>query len=537
MNEHGAAAASETSQDEVSRVRMPPIPVIVHLSGSRRGATQRLRGDLLRIGTGVDVEVRVSPEPSVRPRHATLHRRGNTYELLVEPRQEVWLNGEKVHEAVLASGDVLEIGQDGPILRFRLYAAGTPAAKTLSEAFSDCVDCARYGASSPVGRATAFLTGVPKEIATQTSLTFRMTMLTLIALLLLSTGLLTWRSLRLEKRLTQGEVLVRGITEMLDTGDNRDLSLEELAEIRDEVATTLERVKALEERSGAPARVVASASRAIVLLQGSYGFIEPKNGQPLRFMGLGDDGLPLRDATGAPVVGLGGSGPVVESLFTGTAFVASGEGLLLTNRHVALPWDYDPAAQAAVLHGLQPAMRRFLGYLPGTAESFDVQLEMASNTSDLAVLRCSGVTGRVSPLNLVQASPAAGDEVIVLGYPTGIRALLARADEAFVDQLMQDQALDFWAVARRLAAAGHIAPLASRGIVAQVAPAAVVYDAETTRGGSGGPVLNLNGKVVAVTSAIVPEFGGSNLGVPAQRARRLLTAATLRRMMLRVRLH
>ena len=52
-----------------------------------------------------------------------------------------------------------------------------------------------------------------------------------------------------------------------------------------------------------------------------------------------------------------------------------------------------------------------------------------------------------------------------------------------------------------------------------------VYDTDTTYGGSGGPVLGLDGNVVAVNAAILPEFGGSNLGVPASEARRLIEAA------------
>ena len=45
----------------------------------------------------------------------------------------------------------------------------------------------------------------------------------------------------------------------------------------------------------------------------------------------------------------------------------------------------------------------------------------------------------------------------------------------------------------------------------------------TTHGGSGGPVIGLDGRVVAVNSAIIPEFTGSNLGVPAAEAMRLRT--------------
>jgi S1-C subfamily serine protease len=89
-------------------------------------------------------------------------------------------------------------------------------------------------------------------------------------------------------------------------------------------------------------------------------------------------------------------------------------------------------------------------------------------------------------------------------------------------ELRADSTAGFWRVAERLAHGGQIAPLASRGIVSQVSTEAVVYDAETTVGGSGGPVLSLKGEVLAVNAAILPEFGGSNLGVPARRATALL---------------
>ncbi len=508
-----------------------PIPVIVHLSGLRRGTTQRLRADILRIGTDPELEIRVSPEPCVAARHATLHRMGDTYELLVEPGQEVWINGEKQQEALLVSGDLLEIGRDGPLLRFRLYPPGSDAAKTFSEAFSDCVDCARYSSDSKLNRAALFLAGAPKEMATQTSLAFRAAMLVLLLTLLLTTGYLALRSLQLEHRLSEEVLRIKGISQLLEQEDNRDLELDELDAVRFEVSTALERVRALEDRSKAPARVVAAASASIVLLQGAYGFIDSSSGQPLRFAGLGEDGLPLRSREGSPLVALGGDGPILESFFTGTAFVATGNGLLLTNRHVVLPWEYDEAAKMVIAQGLEPVMRRLQGFLPGIPEAFAVRLVIASDSADLAVLECSGVTGSVPVLPLADRPPDSGDEVIVLGYPTGIRALLARADEAFMIELSKNHDLDFWAVAALLAREGHIAPLASRGIVAQVGPAAVVYDAETTRGGSGGPVLDLDGNVVAVTTAVVPEFGGSNLGVPAARARQLVFRAVLSRLL------
>jgi len=365
-------------------------------------------------------------------------------------------------------------------------------------------------------------------MATQTSFGFRAVMVVGIAALVVLVALLARSYARLEDRLEQEELRVTGINELLETSE-QELSPADLESVRTELNTALERVEALEARTDAPARVVAAAARSVVFLQGAYGFVEPTSQQPLRFAGVGPDGLPLQTREGAPIVGLGGDGPVLEAMFTGTAFVASQDGLLLTNRHVALPWAYDDAAKMVSSQGFIPVMRRFIGFLPGLEEPFDVSLVVASDNADLAILACTGVTGRVATLEMGDLSPDAGDEIIVLGYPTGIRALLARADEEFVNELAASSEMDFWTVARRLAAAGHIAPLASRGIVAQVTPAVIAYDAETTRGGSGGPVLGLDGKVVAVTSAIVPDFGGSNLGVPSSRVLALLRVAFLER--------
>jgi serine protease Do len=508
-----------------------PVPVVVHLSGSRRGTTERLAGEVLTIGTSdeADIRLQTDEEPTVAKLHARLERHGSTYELQAAPENPVWVNGEPVDHLVMASGDVLEIGEGGPILRFRLYPPGSQAHKSFVEAFSDCIECARRGGTSPLERASILLTGIPRELATQTRPRFRVALLTVPIIMLITSVIMIHRSLLIEERLTKEEQRVAGLAELLEHTERRALSQTDLAvarlELEGRLSATADRVAALEARSDAAGRTIANASRSIVFLQGGYGFLEVATGRPLRYAGLGPDGIPLTDDAGNPLVGPDGRGPEVEALFTGTAFVATKDGLLLTNRHVATPWEYDGAAGAVIAQGFRPVMRRFVGYLPGVEEPFDVSLLLASEVADVAVLKCADITGEVPSLELALPPPSAGDEVIVMGYPTGIRALLARADEDLVGSLMSEQGVDFWTVARRLSAANQIGPLASQGIVGQVSSAAIVYDAETTSGGSGGPVLDLDGRVVAVNVAILPEFGGSNLGVPAAFAQQLLERA------------
>ena len=115
--------------------RQNPIPLLVFLSGSRRGAALELARDVIRIGVGADMDLRLpeDTEPLPGAHHATLTRRGGTYEMEATPGHDVWVNGDRVDRLVLASGDVLELGGDGAVLRYRLYPAGSrPQRKFIS---------------------------------------------------------------------------------------------------------------------------------------------------------------------------------------------------------------------------------------------------------------------------------------------------------------------------------------------------------------------------------------------------------------------
>lgn len=71
--------------------------------------------------------------------------------------------------------------------------------------------------------------------------------------------------------------------------------------------------------------------------------------------------------------GPGADGPVWTSRFTGTGFVVSDAGHVLTNRHVVRPWTTDAAARALLERGYVPKLRKLTGYLPGRTEPFEVE--------------------------------------------------------------------------------------------------------------------------------------------------------------------
>jgi len=53
----------------------------------------------------------------------------------------------------------------------------------------------------------------------------------------------------------------------------------------------------------------------------------------------------------------------------------------------------------------------------------------------------------------------------------------------------------------------------------------ILFDAATAVGGSGGPLVDLEGRVVAINYGILRAFRGANFAVPARFAADLLTRA------------
>lgn len=502
-----------------------PIPVIAHLSGARRGTSERLGGAVVWLVLGDQSTVYATSDAAPSAYAVELSRRGQSYELAAAPGREIWVNGERTEHLVLASGDVIEIGKGGPVIRFRLYPVESGIVKSVGEVFSDCLECARHEQGGVLRRAGVFLAGVPMGLATETSRNFRLSLLAALLLLLAATVVLAGRTVLLERRLAEEQAQVSAMAALLEKSRDNPSSETELArmlaELRDSMTSATQRLGALEQRSEAPSRVIAAATRATVLLLGSYGFVDSASGQPLR-MPPDPGAQPTLGPDGEVPVTTEGLGPVFEARYTGTGFIASSDGLIVTNRHVAVPWEFDEAAAGILARGYTPVMRRFIAYMPGVKTPFQVQTVRVSDEADLALLRGSAIADPIIALSLSITPVHPGQEVIVLGYPLGIRALMARTGATFVQQLLSEGDVDFWTAAERLAAGGYIAPLASRGIIGQVTLETVVYDAQTTHGGSGGPVLSTTGEVVAINSAILAEYGGANLGVPAEQARRLL---------------
>jgi DNA-binding response OmpR family regulator/S1-C subfamily serine protease len=271
-----------------------------------------------------------------------------------------------------------------------------------------------------------------------------------------------------------------------------------------------------------PESVIRTYAPSVCLLHVSVGFLDKNSGRPLRYGGIGPEG-PYKDSDGNTVYTLEGRGPEVRSDFFGTGFIV-GDNKILTNHHVAQPWWENEELMHATQQGLKPVVATMAAYFPDTARGLHVEILEISKDADLALL-----TGNISELkrSILKLDPGktgaiSGQPLISLGYATGLSAILARASEDTVQDIVKVTGGDAKGVIEELARRNLIRPLVTQGHIGDVLTDRIVYDAQTTSGGSGGPLINQEGQVVGVTYAVVKGFGGSNFGVPIRYAEPLL---------------
>lgn len=213
--------------------------------------------------------------------------------------------------------------------------------------------------------------------------------------------------------------------------------------------------------------------------------------------------------------------------FSGTGFVVA-DGLMATNRHVAQPWFDDDEAARLLRRGARPKLEKLLAFFPGLKQGVELSLASVSAEDDLAVLRYdpARVEAALPPLRLAKTPGVPGDPVVVVGYPLGIAAMVAKSPRPVYRRLAQRT--EDMAVASELASLSLIRPSATFGHLGDVVDEKLIYDAVTAHGGSGGPVFNARGEVIGVNTAYLDGFSGSTLGVSVTALHALVEVAQKR---------
>ncbi len=299
---------------------------------------------------------------------------------------------------------------------------------------------------------------------------------------------------------------------------------EDVATLQKQLEDTNARLARVEKDGQAAQTLIPADVQSVCLLHVAVAFRDQKSGQRLRYAGLNQQGEPLQDSDGKPILTLDGRGPEVKLDVFGTGFIAGPNGRLITNRHVAEPWWKDDELKTVTDQGFQAEISTIRVYFPGDPRAFHAEIEQISQETDLATMRVDMQDLKRSILSIDsgKGSAVSGQPIVLMGYATGLAAILARTDEATAEQILTQNSNDVAQVLDELARRNLIRPLITQGHIGDILPDKIVFDAQTTSGGSGGPLFNRQGKVIGVTYAVLRGFGGSNFGIPIRFSQPLL---------------
>jgi DNA-binding response OmpR family regulator len=297
-----------------------------------------------------------------------------------------------------------------------------------------------------------------------------------------------------------------------------------LSELDTRLKETDSRIGKLESESRISQQIVREYSGSTCLIYVVLGFYDKKTGAQLKFAGEDTNGDPLVDENGNPVVTTEGNGRAVHVHVFGTGFLVDNAGHILTNHHVLEPWWHNDDLPVPS-DTFEPTVLSLRAYFPGSEAPLSVRVEGLSEDFDLGLASVTLPKNHPKPVKIETQSAIPGSAIILIGYPTGIDGILARINDSTVKQIAQSAGHRTEDLVQELARRKLIRPLVTQGHLGVVASDRLVYDAQTTSGGSGGPVFNNNGNVIGVNFAMLSGFSGSNFAVPISHAAKMLSTS------------
>jgi DNA-binding response OmpR family regulator/S1-C subfamily serine protease len=291
---------------------------------------------------------------------------------------------------------------------------------------------------------------------------------------------------------------------------------EDTSVLQNQLSAVQARLQKLETEGKVAQTIIQSYEPSVCLIHVVLAFREHTTGQRLHYAEMTSGGVPKTDEHDNPLLSLTGSGPEMHLDAFGTGFLATSTGQILTNHHVAEPWWENEDLKEMLDQGLEPVVVEMTAYFPSVPHGIAINTEKISSAADVAVVKADVSQLGIKPIALAdgRGSAISGVPVVLLGYPTALDAILARAGTETLQSIATAAKGDPKQVMEELARRHLIRPVTTQGHIGDVLPDKIVYDAQTTSGGSGGPLFNDEGKVIGINFAILREFGGSNFAIP-----------------------
>jgi pSer/pThr/pTyr-binding forkhead associated (FHA) protein len=215
---------------------------------------------------------------------------------------------------------------------------------------------------------------------------------------------------------------------------------------------------------------------------------------------------------------------------TGSGFYVSGDGKIITNKHVAAPWESDLDVDKERIEKTINILRASVGQLivrsrvvgvrvktgifpnNSTIEKNDVFKNMLTCNVlnwvediniDLAVIQLESkqIPTTVMPITDIVSTKdeiKLGEEIIIFGYPFGFDLATKNQDHKIMASFDQ----------------GRISKISDRY--------EIQYNAPSFHGASGSPVFNKDGKLIAVNYAGIEKSQGYNFGIIATHIKKLV---------------
>jgi hypothetical protein len=151
---------------------------------------------------------------------------------------------------------------------------------------------------------------------------------------------------------------------MANAGSDQEATLQKQLE------DTNARLRRIEQDGDSAQKLIRDDVQSVVLLHISVAFRNQQNGQRLRYAGLNQQGEPLQDSDGNPILTIGGNGPEVKVDIFGTGFPVGNSGRIVTNRHVAEPWWNNDELSQMATQGFLAEISSIHAYFPGDPRAF-----------------------------------------------------------------------------------------------------------------------------------------------------------------------